>query len=675
MIQWLVVMAILLFLALPGVADRQKGSAKSPSIATESCDLMVRVQPDQHRLEATATIQLPATPTPREGLPFELRSDMQVLSAEVLVPEGSAGAAELRQVLSGKEAGSSTHWEIRPKQPIPANMSVILRLSYAGGKTQGFVFYLGSEGCFAGGPNTKWYPRFSTRRSIGTLQCTVPKGFVVKASGVAAGQHETDTESIYTFVVKQPSQFSFAAGRYQVHRRAGKVPMTLYLLKDRAFADQMVTGCWRVLQVLEKEFGPYPYGEFAIVETPSPQSGQSGFGGASFEGFMFVDTGFLRQGFNLALFGHEIGHQWWGNLVQHEGERGGYMLDEAMAQYGSLRCVEEIEGSAAGARYRRTGYPGYVELQCGRGAVLFASMGSDLPLSRLEGDLAHFLADCKGFLVYHLLARTIGHDRFRTALRRITATYAFRTVTWEEFLQTVEQAAGQDLHWFYSQWFDRPGMPGLSVQWTQEAGNLRIVIRQEAPTYRLTLPLKIVFEDGRILTRDIEVNDEQTEKSLPLRKAVRAVNMDLSYEVLHADPALMAEAEALRFWSKGMLLRGQDKEEAALQAFMEGLRNLPERDVYGVEFRLRSEVAGFHRRAGRVEEARREYEQALTCAVRPAEDLPLVYLHLAQIAKTQGDAIRLAWAVRNAQNADLALDHPTGAGQQASELLTSPGNP
>ena len=50
----------------------------------------------------------------------------------------------------------------------------------------------------------------------------------------------------------------------------------------------------------------------------------------------------------------------------------------------------------------------------------------------------------------------------------------------------------------------------------------------------------------------------------------------------------------------------------------------------------------------------------------------LVYLRLAQMAKTQGDASRLAWAVRNAQSADQALDVPTGAGQEASQLLNLP---
>jgi hypothetical protein len=675
MIQWLVTAALLLFLALPAVAEDQQEAANGAFMSAEHCDLRIRILPEQHRMEATAVIQLPSASTPREVLPFELRSDMEVAQAEVLTPERSAGAADLRPVRSGKDPGSSTHWELRPKQPVPAHTPITVKLSYAGGKTQGFVFYLGPEGCFAGGPNTLWYPRFSALRSIGTLRFTVPRGFVVKASGVAAGQQETAAEANYAFAVKQPSLFSFAAGRYLVRRCAGRVPMTLYLLKDRAFADTMVVGCRRVLKVLETEFGPYPYGEFAVVETPSPQSGQSGFGGASFEGFMFADSHFLCQGFNLALFGHEISHQWWGNLVQHAGERGAYMLDEAMAQYGSLRCVEEIEGPAAAERYRRTGYPAYAEWQCGLGAALLASVQGDLPLSRLTGDFAHYEADSKGFLVYDLLARTIGRDRFRTAVKRIAATYAFRTVTWEAFLHTVEWTAGQDLGWFYSQWFDRPGVPGLSLQWTQEAGELRIVLRQEAPAYRLTLPIQIVLDDGRILTQNIEATGERTERHLPLPQPVRAVALDPHYEVLHVDPALKAEVEALRFWMRGMLSQGHDRDEEAQQAFREGLQNLPERDIYGVEFRLRIEIADYHRHAGRLEEARHEYEQALACAVRPAEALSLVYLHLAQIAKTQGDAGRLTWAVRNARNADEALEHPTGAGQEASELLISPENP
>ena len=52
--------------------------------------------------------------------------------------------------------------------------------------------------------------------------------------------------------------------------------------------------------------------------------------------------------------------------------------------------------------------------------------------------------------------------------------------------------------------------------------------------------------------------------------------------------------------------------------------------------------------------------------------VPWIYLRLAQMAKTQGDSARLARAVRNAQAADRALETPTGAGQEARQLLSSP---
>ena len=37
-----------------------------------------------------------------------------------------------------------------------------------------------------------------------------------------------------------------------------------------------------------------------------------------------------------ASFGHEIGHQWWGNSVEKTGPVGEYMMDEALANYGGL---------------------------------------------------------------------------------------------------------------------------------------------------------------------------------------------------------------------------------------------------------------------------------------------------------------------------------------------------
>ncbi|HKC86222.1 MAG TPA: M1 family aminopeptidase, partial [Blastocatellia bacterium] len=500
-------------------------------------ELEIKLDPGRHSLEGRGDLWIPASNEPRDFIRLGLGKNMRDLVVEVMEPEECAGAVKLEK---GFPLGNDNGWVVRPAKPFPAGRPALLRFAWRGGEKSSFVFYLGPEGSFASGINTAWYPVLDDGLAVGALRITVPEGLTVHANGLQRGTPEERARGVFRYESAAPSFFTFVAGKYTVARREGAIPVSVYLLKPRTGVEDFVEGCRKSIEVLNNEFGLYPSGEFAIVETPGAQSMAAGFTGASVTSFIMVTGGFLDKRFNFAYYGHEIAHQWWGNLIRHTGLRGRMMLDEAMAQYGSLRVVGTLEGADAAERYRRTGYPGYIDDQSGLGYLKVLAAGRDFPLSNIPDNASRSLADGKGFQVWDLLSRTLGRDNFRRVLRDFTERHAYQSVTWDEFLQAVERGAGRNLKWFYDQWFERAGAPEWQLNWRQEGETLRGEITQAPPYYRATLEVQAESRDGLKQSLMVEVDGAKTEFTLPAPFAAQTVALDPHFQVLRWTPEYRA---------------------------------------------------------------------------------------------------------------------------------------
>lgn len=665
--------SVLLLLSLATIAHSVQNHRATDGLSGVARYAMaVKILPEAHRLDVNGAIVLPPAAEVRQAIQLSLSDVMRDLQVEVLEPKACAGLAK---VSKKDEKDKTVNWTIQPANPIPAGEAPHLRFSYTGGEEIRFVFYIGTEGSFAGGFNTAWYPKVEgNAKSIGKISFSVPPEYKVIATGRRRSATGQEVQGNFAFEITQPSMFSFAIAKYIVEQRTSSrgVTTSAYLLRSRPHIGEYLDKCTKVIDVLVQEFGPNPYDDFALVEVPSEQADKASFSGASFEGFIFSNADFLDKDFNTAYYGHEIAHQWWGVSVgKKPGLRGRLMLDEAMAQYGSLRAVEMIEGSRAAERYRRTGYPGYIVLQNATGYFMVEAGGFDQPLSLLQsGQYSRILADGKGFIVYDMLSRTIGREKFSRILQTLAKQYAAGSLGWDEFLQAIAKGAGIDLKWFYDQWFERKGAPEWNLNWQQTDGIVRGVITQSPPYFRVTVEVLIEGDDYQTSVQSLELRGERTEFAFPVQFRGRAVTVDPHFLVLHRTPAFRALTSAFGAHIQARVERDKKQYEAAEKILREALAKEPEPDLYGARFTLRVAFGQLFLDQKKFAEAKLHLEAALSSPSRRAEMLPWAYLYLAQAAKGLNDIATLQYAVDGAISAEAALGGDIGAASEARSLLS-----
>lgn len=477
------------------------------NVSVSQYDLSLRVIPENNRLEATGTWRLPAISKDTNQIDFFLSPKMQNLNVQILEPKFSDKAVSLMS----EEAGGDTKWTLKTNQPIPAGQSVLLKFSYVSEKKPAPQFNISPEGSFAGGSGELWYPQTSfDNRATATLRFSVPAGETVVSNGVLQNSSERQAKGEFVFRVNEPSKFGFASGKYTVLRRAGKVPIALYLLRPRENSAAILDKCAKALDFLTTLFGTFPYRQFSLVEVDF----RSAVGGTSEFGFILADASQIEKKFDLSYWAHEFGHQWWGvSMTSASGTTGRMMFSEGMAQFGSLLAVEAIEGAEAAEKFRRFGL--YSKNQSAEGYFRLATAGTEFPLTTYEPKgqeeivRMHRLANSKGFILMDMLSRQIGRERFAVILRKFFKRKAGQTTSWQDLQKAIEADAGQDIHWFFEQWFERTGAPDYQITWKQTGKRVQGFITQPSPFYRATLEIKLKGSNRSVI-KTIEVNGERT---------------------------------------------------------------------------------------------------------------------------------------------------------------------
>jgi len=238
------------------------------------------------------------------------------------------------------------------------------------------------------------------------------------------------------------------------------------------------------MRFYEDLLGPYPFriDKYGVAETP--------YLGMEHQtiianGYKYMDEQF---GFDW-LHHHELGHEWWGNMVTAK-DWSDFWIHEAVCGYMQTLYIEEKFSKEKVAPFMMNWKH-------------WENKQPVAPRNEMTGNEA-YTNDMysKGSYILHTLRYYLGDDVFKKVLRKwaypdpemekIKDGGQCRFATTDEFLEIAEKVSGKKLDWFWEAYFRQASLPHLKAEIKNDSLYLQWQIDNNVP---FPLPVEVKMND------------------------------------------------------------------------------------------------------------------------------------------------------------------------------------
>ncbi|RQP25007.1 ABC transporter permease/M1 family aminopeptidase [Piscinibacter terrae] len=251
--------------------------------------------------------------------------------------------------------------------------------------------------------------------------------------------------------------FAFQSARYAVKRdKWNDVAIEIYYHPGHEYnLDAMIQSVKDSLDYDSRNFGPYQYKQFRIVEFPRYAAFAQSFPNTI---PYSEEIGFIARvrpndekdiDYPYYITSHEAAHQWWGHQVVGADVQGSTMLIESMAQYSALMVLKHRLGPAKMRKFLRYEMDRYLR---DRGF----EQKKEMPLARVENQ--PYIHYNKGSVVMYALADYIGEDKLNQAIRKFRDEHAFKGPPYPnttQFLAAIREVTPPELQHMVDDMFER----------------------------------------------------------------------------------------------------------------------------------------------------------------------------------------------------------------------------
>ena len=350
--------------------------------------------------------------------------------------------------------------------------------------------------------NSAWMPTIDkpNQKSTEEIYMTVPAKYVTLSNGLLMSQTKnadgTRTDYWKMNLPHAPYLFFMGVGDFAIVKDHYKtMEVNYYVEKKYESVARKIFGLTpAMIGFYEKILGvPYAWPKYAQMVGRDYVSGAMENTSATLhQESAYQNARELVDGNKWeGTIAHELFHQWFGDLVTAE-SWSNLTVNESFANYSEYLWNEHQYGKDAAYEHNLEDMQGY---------LMSSSDKKDLVRFHYadKEDMFDAVSYNKGGRILNMLRNYVGDDAFFKSLNNYLTTNKYKAGEAQQLRLAFEEVTGQDLNWFWNQWYNGSGHPKLKIdyQYNDDAKQVQVIIEQTQKTDKVfRLPIAIDLYKG-----------------------------------------------------------------------------------------------------------------------------------------------------------------------------------
>jgi aminopeptidase N len=345
--------------------------------------------------------------------------------------------------------------------------------------------------------NSAWFPTIDkpNQKSTEEIYMTVPQKYVTLSNGKLTTQvknnNGTRTDYWKMDLPHAPYLFFMGVGEYSIIKDYYKgKEVSYYVEKEYAPVARRIFGHTpEMIAFYSKITGvDYPWNKYAqIVGRDYVSGAMENTTSTLHQENAYQDARELVDGNTWEdVIAHELFHQWFGDFVTCE-SWSNITTNESMADFSETLWNEYKYGKDAGDEVNYKGLQSYLSNTNNYKKDLVRFYYAD------KEDVFDQVSYPKGGRILNMLRTYLGDSAFFKSLHLYLTTNQFKSAEAQNLRLAFEEISGQDLNWYFNQWYYGSGHPLLEINYDYDAVNrlAKVYVKQTQPDKLFKLPVAI----------------------------------------------------------------------------------------------------------------------------------------------------------------------------------------